>query len=65
MRNNFIALDTLDLESLELDIASIRRRGSVDAYLESELGRRHSDLIIYKLERLLSELKSKGEINHV
>lgn len=65
MRNNLNALDALDLETIELDIAAIRRRGSVKAYLESELGRKYNDHIIYKLERLLSELKSKGDINHV
>lgn len=48
-------LDELDLESLELDIAAIRRAGSVKAYAKSKT---YSDkFIISKLERLLNELK--------
>lgn len=50
-------LDKSDLESIEMDIISIRHEGSVQAYLESDIGKKYNHLLIYKLEKLLSELK--------
>lgn len=52
-------LDKSDIESLEMDIVSIRHRGSVQAYLKSDIGKRYKNLLIYKLEKLLAELKGE------
>lgn len=50
-----LKLDKFDLESLELDIARIRREGSVENYVQSNAY--SNELLISRLEMLLKELK--------